>query len=129
METPGDRRYTAEHEWARLEEDGQITVGITDHAQDQLGDIVYIELPDPETDLQQNQPFGVVESVKAVSDLFAPVSGTVTVVNPKLLDGPEILNDDPYEAGWMIRISPAVPTELEELLGAGAYEELIGEDH
>ena len=118
--TPADLRYASTHEWARLEADGIITVGITDHAQQALGDIVYLELPQPNSQLSAGQIAGVVESVKAASDYHAPVSGKVIEVNEGLTDAPEGINTHPYQS-WFYRLQPANPAELEQLLDADAY--------
>ena len=126
METPGDRKYTREHEWARLDEDGTITVGVTSYAQEQLGDVVYVELPEEGREIGIDEPFGVVESVKTVSDLFAPVSGEVVAINGELEDAPEIINSDPYESGWLVVIRPTSPGEFEGLLSARDYDEHSG---
>jgi glycine cleavage system H protein len=123
---PTDLRYTNDHEWVRVEGD-EATIGITAYAADQLGDIVFVELPDEGRTLAQASAFGVVESVKAVSDLFAPVSGDVVAVNPELGANPELVNSDPYGAGWMIRVSLADAGQVESLLDAGAYDALIAE--
>jgi glycine cleavage system H protein len=124
MAVPADLRYTKDHEWVRV--DGQeATVGITAYAADQLGDIVFVELPDAGRDLSQFAAFGVVESVKAVSDLFAPLSGEVTTTNGALGGSPELVNGDPYGEGWMIRIRLADPAEVDELLDPTAYDALI----
>jgi glycine cleavage system H protein len=123
---PSDLRYTKEHEWVRVEGD-VATVGITRHAADQLGDIVFVELPDPGRRLEQFATFGVVESVKAVSDLFAPVAGEVLEGNPGLAATPEVVNSDPYGAGWMLRLRLSDPQQLEQLLDAAAYEALTAE--
>jgi len=123
---PSDLRYTKEHEWVRVEGD-VATVGITQHAADQLGDIVFVELPEPGRVLAQFATFGVVESVKAVSDLFAPVAGEVLEGNASLLATPEVVNSDPYGAGWMLRIRLSDPGQLEQLLDAAAYEALTAE--
>lgn len=125
MSYPEQLRYTAEHEWARLEADGTISVGITAHAQDALGDVVFLELPDVGTALTAGQVFGVVESVKAVSDLYAPLAGTVVATNDPLAATPEILNSDPYEAGWMLRIEPSDPAAYGQLMDAAAYAALV----
>ena len=124
---PSDLYYTKEHEWVRLVGD-VATVGITQHAADQLGDIVFVELPEPGRLLAQFATFGVVESVKAVSDLFAPVTGEVIEGNPGLIATPEVVNSDPYGAGWMLRIRLSDPGQLEQLLDAAAYEALTAED-
>jgi glycine cleavage system H protein len=123
---PSDLRYTKEHEWIRVEGD-EATVGITDFAASQLGDVVFVELPAPGHGLEQFATFGVVESVKAVSDLFAPVAGEVIARNEGLADRPELVNDDPYGEGWMVRIRVTDADQLAELLDAGAYEELTAE--
>ena len=123
---PSDLRYTKEHEWVRVEGD-VATVGITQHAADQLGDIVFVELPEPGRVLAQFATFGVVESVKAVSDLFAPVAGEVLEGNASLLATPEVVNSDPYGTGWMLRIRLSDSGQLEHLLDAAAYEALTVE--
>lgn len=120
-EAPSEIRYLATHEWARLEEDGSVTVGITDHAQDALGDVVYVELPEEEQDLSAGDEAGVVESVKAASDIYAPVSGTVIATNELLDDEPEKVNQDPYGDGWFFKVRPTDVGELDELLDADAY--------
>jgi len=124
---PEDLRYTKEHEWARRE-DGRIRVGITRFAADRLSDVVFIELPRPGSTVTQMQTFGVIESVKAVSDLYAPVSGTVVEVNTQLAERPELVNQDPYGAGWMLLLDPSDPTEWERLLSAEEYRRLVGEE-
>ncbi len=122
MEYPNDYRYTQEHEWVSPQADGSTAlVGITHHAQDQLGDVVFVELPAIGDRLQAGSPFGAVESVKAVSDTYAPISGTVTDVNEKLLDAPEQVNDDPHGEGWLVRISVADAGELDSLMSASDY--------
>jgi glycine cleavage system H protein len=121
---PRDCKYSKEHEWVRLE-GGLATVGITDYAQDQLGDIVYVELPPLGEILTQFEPFGVVESVKAASDLYAPLSGEVLEVNEELSDHPEFVNEDPYGKGWMIKIEPSDASELDNLWTAEEYEEYL----
>ncbi len=123
---PTDLRYTKEHEWVRLEGD-EATVGITDYAAEQLGDIVFVELPDPGTALEQFTTFGVVESVKAVSDLFAPLAGEVIERNELLADHPELVNSDPYGDGWIVRIRLEDGDQTAELLDASAYEQLTAE--
>jgi glycine cleavage system H protein len=123
---PSDLRYTKEHEWIRVEGD-EAVIGITGHAADQLGDIVFVELPSAGRALQQAATFGVVESVKAVSDLFAPVSGEVIGTNDALAGAPETVNTDPYGAGWMLRVRLADAGELDELLDAAAYDALIAQ--
>ena len=123
---PGDLRYTKDHEWIRVEGD-EALVGITEYAAEQLGDIVFVELPDAGRTLEQHGTFGVVESVKAVSDLFAPVAGEVVATNEALAGKPELVNDDPYGEGWMLRIRLADAAQPESLLDAAAYEQLIAE--
>ena len=123
---PTDRRYTKDHEWVRVDGD-EATVGITQYAAEQLGDVVFVELPDVGRALGQHATFGVVESVKAVSDLYAPIDGEVRATNGELGKAPELVNQDPYEAGWMIRVSVADPGEVDRLLDAAAYEQLIAE--
>ena len=123
---PTDLRYTKDHEWVRVEGD-EATIGITQYAADQLGDIVFVELPATGSALDQFATFGVVESVKAVSDLFAPVGGDVTGANDELTGNPELVNSDPYGAGWMLRVRFADPDQLEELLAPDAYDALIAE--
>jgi glycine cleavage system H protein len=121
---PDDRRYTKDHEWVRLDGD-EAVVGITAYAADQLGDIVFVELPAVGRSLEAAGTFGVVESVKAVSDLFAPVGGEVTATNDALGGSPELVNTDPYDAGWMIRVRVADAGALDDLLDAAAYDALI----
>jgi len=124
---PKDLKYTEEHEWVRVE-DGIATVGITHYAQEQLGDIVFVELPEVGQRLEKGESFGVVESVKTVSDLYSPVSGTVTEINEELLDAPEKVNEDPYGAGWMIKLEMADAGELDELLDAAEYTRMLEEE-
>ncbi|RZV10340.1 glycine cleavage system H protein [Natrinema hispanicum] len=124
FDVPDERRYLESHEWA-LETDGVVRVGITDFAQDELGDVVFVELPDEGDALEQEGEFGVVESIKAVSDLYAPVSGEVVAVNDELFDAPELVNDDPFGDGWMLEIDPDDTDELEDLLTADEYEDQI----
>jgi glycine cleavage system H protein len=123
---PADLRYTREHEWAK-QGGGQVRVGITAFAQEQLGDVVFVELPKVGARVRAHQTFGVVESVKAVSDLFAPVSGEVAEVNVELGQKPEIVNQDPYGKGWMIVVTPADPKEWDQLLTAAQYEEFVAQ--
>ena len=125
---PESLKYTKEHEWARVS-GNTATVGITAFAKDQLGDVVYLELPEVGAKVSKGQPFGVVESTKAVSELFAPVSGKVTRVNQALVDAPEGVNDDPHERGWMIEIEMSIPSEASELLSAKQYEDLLASEH
>jgi glycine cleavage system H protein len=123
---PADLKFTAEHEWLRSE-DGNVRVGITEFAQDQLGDIVYVELPPVGQKLASGKAFGVVESVKAASDLYSPLSGTVVEANEALLDEPELVNSDPYGEGWMLLVEPAGDDAV-ELFDAEAYEKLLAEE-
>src|SRR5512141_175886 len=127
MDFPEDLRYTREHEWAR-KKGSNFVVGITDFAQEQLGDVVYVELPDVGDPVKKGESFGVVESTKAVSELFAPVSGKVVEVNDPLSDAPETINDDPYEEGWMIQVEVSDPKELESLLDAAGYQKFLQEE-
>jgi glycine cleavage system H protein len=123
---PADLKYTKEHEWLKVE--GQVaTMGITDYAQGELGDIVFIELPKVGTKLEQMKPFGVIEAVKAVSDIFSPITGEVTEVNSKLESEPTTINSDPYGEGWIIKIKVANPKELNNLLSAEEYKKLLEE--
>jgi len=124
--SPADRLYTKEHEWVQME-DTVGTVGITDYAQDQLGDIVYVKLPPVGQQVRQMEPFGEIESVKAVADLYAPVSGEVVEVNGELEERPELVNQDPYGRGWMIRIRLADRAELANLLTAQQYDDYIAQ--
>jgi glycine cleavage system H protein len=125
-EIPDDLRYSEEDEWARVE-DGRVVVGITDYAQQQLGDIVFVELPEVGATYDKGNPFGVVESVKAVSDLCAPLSGEIIEVNQELVDRPEAVNEDCYDVGWMVVFAPSDPAELGTLLDAEAYLKLVDE--
>ncbi|MBF0492885.1 MAG: glycine cleavage system protein GcvH [Deltaproteobacteria bacterium] len=127
MHCPEDLKYTKEHEWVRVK--GNVaTLGITDYAQDQLGDIVFVELPEEGEDVEKGDTFGVVESTKSVSDLYLPVSGRVIEVNDPLLDSPEIVNEDSYGEGWMIRIEMDDKSELDDLLSAEEYEAFLKEE-
>lgn len=125
-ELPGDLRFTSEHEWLRKEEDGSVTIGITDHAQSALGDLVFVELPEVGQELEGGGEMAVVESVKAASDVYAPVSGTVLEVNNALTDDPEKINADPYGEGWMVRLQPS-DDDLSDTLDPDAYQELLDE--
>jgi len=120
MEFPEELRYTEQHEWAR-QEGKLIRVGITDFAQDALGDVVYVDIPEVGAEVKSGEPFGEVESTKSVSDIYAPVSGSVVERNAVLVETPETVNEDPYGDGWMILIEPSDPSEMESLLDAGAY--------
>ncbi|MDP3937842.1 MAG: glycine cleavage system protein GcvH [Deltaproteobacteria bacterium] len=124
MEFPEDLKYTKQHEWARPA-DGRVTVGITDYAQDSLGELVYVELPEVGSEVSKEDTFGVVESVKAVSDLFAPVSGSVVEVNTALVESPEMLNSDPYGDGWLIVVDPSDVAELDDMMDAKEYADFV----
>ena len=126
MNTPNELRYTKEHEWVKVEENTAV-IGITDFAQNELGDIVFVELPEVGDEVSLDQPFGSVESVKTVSELYAPVSGTVVAVNEELSDSPELVNESPYETAWMIKVELSSPSEVEQLLTPDAYKEVISE--
>ena len=119
---PAELKYVASHEWLRLEADGSVTVGITDHAQELLGDIVFVELPEVGANLAADEQAGVVESVKAASDIYAPIAGEILEVNQELVDAPDTANTDPYGAAWFFRIKPANAAELDGLMDAAAYE-------
>ncbi|MDG5777616.1 glycine cleavage system protein GcvH [Haloarculaceae archaeon H-GB1-1] len=121
FEIPDELHYQDSHEWVRVD-DGTATIGISDFAQDELGDIVFVELPSEGDDLDAGSDFGVVESIKAVSDVYAPISGSVTAVNEDLLDEPELVNEDPYGDGWMLKVDLADEGELDDLLDAEEYE-------
>lgn len=124
MHVPENLRYSPDHEWALVDGDA-VRVGITDYAQDALGDVVYVDLPEVGARLDQGSPFGEVESTKSVSDLYAPVTGTVTEVNEELFDAPERLNEDPYGEGWICVIAPDDVGQVQDMLDAGAYRSLI----
>ena len=123
---PSDLKYTNSHEWARRESDGSVTIGITDHAQEALGDLVYIELPKIGQHVEAKQEFVVVESVKAASDVYAPIAGTVSAVNQDIADAPETVNGDAY-AAWLVRLQPDEPAAIESLLDADAYRAIADE--
>ncbi len=122
-QTPSELKYASSHEWARLEEDGTVTVGITDHAQAALGDVVFVEVPDVGTVLAAGDDAGVVESVKAASDIYAPIGGEVIEINGQLEDEPETVNSDPYHDGWFFKLQPADTNELDALLSASDYQQ------
>jgi glycine cleavage system H protein len=124
---PDTLRYTKDHEWARVESDGTVTVGITTHAVDQLGDITLVTLPGVGTRVEAHKRFGDIDSVKAVSELFAPISGEIVDVNGELNDSPEIINSDPFSRGWMVRIRPADANEVNGLLSADDYRKLLAD--
>jgi len=127
MEFPEELKYTEEHEWAFIEDD-LVVVGITDFAQDALGDVVFVELPEIGTMVEAGKPFGVVESVKAVSDIYAPVSGEVVEVNEELSDSPEMINTSPYEDAWLVKIKVNEPGEINDLMDAEAYQAFVEEE-
>jgi glycine cleavage system H protein len=128
MEFPDNLRYTKTHEWVRVEDDGSIVMGITDYAQDAMGDLVFIELPAvSDESVVKEEAFAVVESVKAVQDVYAPLTGKVTEVNDELPNTPEVVNQDPYGDGWMVRMEIEAASELEELMDVAAYEEMVGD--
>lgn len=124
---PTDRRYSKEHEWVLIESEGQALVGITQYAQDQLGDVVYVDLPDAGATVEQFQKLGEIESVKAVSDLFSPLSGEIVEANTELEQKPELVNEDPYSGGWMVRMTGIDQAQLDNLLSAEEYESYLSE--
>lgn len=126
MKFPDDLKYTREHEWVRDNGDGTVTIGITDFAQSELGDIVFVELEPEGSEFDQEEVFGTVEAVKTVSELFAPVSGEITEVNESLEDDPELVNSDPYGDGWMVKFKLSDKSELEALLSVDEYKEVVG---
>jgi glycine cleavage system H protein len=125
MEFPDDLRYTKEHEWVRDEGSGRARVGITDYAQDALGDVVYVDVPQTGTEMTADQPFSEVESTKSVSDVYAPVGGTVVERNPALEDRPELVNEQPYGDGWLVVVDMSDPAQLDRLMDAGAYRAFV----
>ena len=124
---PTDRRYSKEHEWVLIESEGHAVVGITQYAQDQLGDVVYVDLPDAGVTVEQFQKLGEIESVKAVSDLFSPLSGEIVEANKELENKPELVNEDPYSGGWMVRMTGVDQAQLDNLLSAEEYESYLSE--
>lgn len=124
MDFPEELKYTEEHEWVLIEDD-IATIGITDFAQEQLGDVVFVELPDVGDELEAGKTFGVVESVKAVSDVYAPISGEVVEINDELPEEPELINNSPYEDGWMVKIRLSNPEEVDELMDASVYQDRL----
>jgi glycine cleavage system H protein len=127
-ELPGDLLFTSEHEWLRREDDGNVTIGITDHAQAALGDLVYVELPEVGLEVEGGGDLAVVESVKAASDVYAPIDGTVVEINEDLANDPEIINADPYGDGWIVRLQPNDDLDEEALLTPEAYQELLDQE-
>jgi glycine cleavage system H protein len=126
---PADLKYLDSHEWARVESDGTVTVGISDHAQAALGDLVFVEMPAAGSKVKAGEAFGVVESVKAASDVYSPVSGEVIAANTALGSAPELINQAPYGEGWLVRIRPSDTTELAKLLDAAAYQKVVEAAH
>jgi glycine cleavage system H protein len=127
-ELPGDLLYTTEHEWLRREDDGSVTIGVTDHAQAALGDFVYVELPEVGQDIDSGGDMAVVESVKAASDVYAPLDGSVVAVNEELADDPEKINADPYGDGWIVRLQPNESIDESALMTPDAYQELLDQE-
>ena len=127
MSVPDDLHYTKEHEWVQIDSDHIATIGITDFAQESLGDITFVQLPRENEEIKKNDPFGVVESVKAVSDLYAPVTGRVVEVNQPLLNAPELLNEDPFHDGWLIKVEVKDESEVSDLMSADEYKDYVEE--
>ena len=127
-QTPVELKYASSHEWARLEEDGTVTIGVSDHAQEALGDVVFVELPEVGTTLAAAEEAGVVESVKAASDIYAPVGGEVIAINEQLEDEPETVNSDPYNDGWFFKLQPSDSSELDAMLSAEDYQQQCDEE-
>jgi len=127
-ELPGDLLYTTAHEWLRREDDGSVTIGVTDHAQAALGDLVYVELPEVGQDVDSGGDMAVVESVKAASDVYAPIEGSVVAVNEELADDPEKINADPYGDGWIVRLQPNESIDESALMTPDAYQELLDQE-
>lgn len=127
-ELRSELKYLSSHEWARVEEDGTVTIGITDHAQESLGDVVYVETPEVGSTVNVGEEAGVVESVKAASDIFSPLSGEVVAINEALEDAPETVNESPYDEGWFFRVKPSDLSELEDALDADGYKAAISEE-
>ena len=127
-ELPGDLLYTKEHEWLRREDDGTVSIGVTDHAQSALGDLVYVELPEIGQEVEEGGDMAVVESVKAASDVYAPIAGTVAAVNEELADTPETINSDPYGEGWIVKLQPSGDIDEGALMTPDAYQELLDQE-
>jgi glycine cleavage system H protein len=125
---PGELKYSKSHEWVRINDDGTVTIGVTEHAQELMGDMVYVELPEAGASLNQGEDCAVVESVKAASDVYAPIGGEVVEIHDALADAPETINTDPYGEGWIYRMTPADSGELDDLMDANAYEELVASE-
>jgi len=126
-EIPSELRYTQSHEWVRQEDDGTVTIGISDHAQELLGDLVFVELPEVGSILAASEACCVVESVKAASDVYMPISGEITEINESLVDAPEMINDSPFDDGWLFKVQPSAEQELDDLMDAEAYKDEIDE--
>jgi len=125
MDIPGELRLTATHEWVRINDDGTVTIGITEHAQEQLGDLVFVETPEIDLQCEPEQPVAVVESVKAASDLYAPVAGKIIDTNGELADSPELINDSPYDNGWIFKMQPDDVSDIENLMDPDDYNNMI----
>lgn len=125
METPGDLKFAETHEWARLNDDGTVTVGISHHAQEQLGDLVFVEVPEVDAEVSAQDAVAVVESVKAASDIYAPVTGKVVAINEALADSPELINDNPFEDGWIFTLEPDNKDDLNSMMTAGDYDSMV----
>ena len=128
MTSPADRSYIKDHDWVQVGADGMAVFGITDYAQDSLGDVVFVELPEPGAEVSQSESFGEIESVKAVSDLIAPVSGTVAERNDAVVDAPELVNDSPYDDGWLLKVEMADPSEVDDLMSAEEYDSFLASE-
>lgn len=128
MELPGDLRFTASHEWVRVNEDGSVTIGISEHAQDQLGDLVYVETPEMDMSCDAEEGIAVVESVKAASDIYSPIKGKVIDCNAALTDNPELINSDPYGDGWIFTLMPDNPEDIEHLMSPDDYQAMTEND-
>ncbi len=125
METPGDLKFAESHEWARLNDDGTVSVGISHHAQEQLGDLVFVEVPEVDATVKAEDAIAVVESVKAASDIYAPVAGTVVAINEALADSPELINDSPFEDGWIFTLQPDNKDDLDSMMAAADYDSMV----
>ncbi len=128
MTSPADRSYIKDHDWVQVGADGLATFGITDYAQDSLGDVVFVELPEPGSEVSQSESFGEIESVKAVSDLIAPVSGTIVERNDAVIDAPELVNDSPFDEGWLLKVEMADPAEIDDLMSAEEYDSFLASE-
>ena len=128
MTSPADRSYIKDHDWVQVGADGLATFGITDYAQDSLGDVVFVELPEPGSEVSQSESFGEIESVKAVSDLIAPLSGTVAERNDAVVDAPEMVNDSPYDDGWLLKVQMSDPSEMDDLMSAEEYDSFLASE-